>query len=689
MIFSLLSVFILFQDDVPTLRFSPVPAWVTQVPLDPSEKALSDRGYGGISPLLLDRQEHAPLRTAFFRYAYRIENAIGLQQGAQVTLTFHPTQVDLHVHGLTIHRDGQQREAVPREKWRLIQQETELDRFLYNGTYSAIAFLEDVRVGDTVEVVYSLVEHSSLFGEKFWAKFPLIFQNPYNQIRYRVLVPSHQKLSYQSEKVVFSPVVTKREGLTEYLWHAGANQATTVSALEEQNAEWLVTTLYQSWLEVQSDLAPWYQPLESAPWLDAWIAELKMQQTGLEAQVLEAIRFVQDDVRYLGIEIGSDSQIPSKPEETFQRRFGDCKDKTMLLAAMLKQLGLEPIAVLVDSMKRLEKETLPNPFAFDHVVLVFDWQGTPIGIDSTQTHERGGLLERDGLPFGYGLFLNGKDDALRELPYKPQESLVKKTYQLQAEEWLEDAFLTVETAYYRKLADSHREQLQNQTLAVLSEAFLGRYTAEFPGIEVARPLEMEDDEVNNILTVKEFYRIPKFGEKQRQEQLIHISAHELFEFIGWPDSSDTSWRPNHPIEAELHYQLKLPVRWSSLNGSRRIDNALFRFEFSAEQAGQENRLRWLFKSKKAEGKGPAPARFSEDVDYLNQSLSTYVGSPAFQNEFHIADSWNRFWSWRIFGWDSLASICLFGWAGWFYFRVRNQYRRQVWSHWLGQSGGSE
>jgi hypothetical protein len=55
---------------------------------------------------------------------------------------------------------------------------------------------------------------------------------------------------------------------------------------------------------------------------------------GQEQQVLTVLQFVQEQVRYFGIEIGSSATKPANPSVVFARRFGDCKDKSLLFVTI-------------------------------------------------------------------------------------------------------------------------------------------------------------------------------------------------------------------------------------------------------------------------------------------------------------------------------------------------------------------
>ena len=49
-----------------------------------------------------------------------------------------------------------------------------------------------------------------------------------------------------------------------------------------------------------------------------------------------AVNFVQNEIRYMGIETGKYSHKANSPEKVFKQRYGDCKDKSLLLASILK-----------------------------------------------------------------------------------------------------------------------------------------------------------------------------------------------------------------------------------------------------------------------------------------------------------------------------------------------------------------
>lgn len=89
-----------------------------------------------------------------------------------------------------------------------------------------------------------------------------------------------------------------------------------------------------------------------------------------DLQKLKAIHtFVAKEIRYVGIETGTNGIVPRDTGLTLERRFGDCKDKTALFLQMAELAGISAFPVLVSShRKNLAKVEVPSIAYFDHMV---------------------------------------------------------------------------------------------------------------------------------------------------------------------------------------------------------------------------------------------------------------------------------------------------------------------------------
>src|SRR6185436_19406443 len=99
------------------------------------------------------------------------------------------------------------------------------------------------------------------------------------------------------------------------------------------------------------DVATWAMPLYPTnsilpPPLSEKLAEWRAIPN-LEERLRAALQFVQDEIRYLGFENGTQSHRPAEPATVFERRFGDCKDKAYLFCAICRDLGFDASPALV------------------------------------------------------------------------------------------------------------------------------------------------------------------------------------------------------------------------------------------------------------------------------------------------------------------------------------------------------
>src|SRR5262249_46223415 len=130
-----------------------------------------------------------------------------------------------------------------------------------------------------------------------------------------------------------------------------------------------------------------------------------------------ALRFVQDEVRYLGFEEGVMGHMPHDPFLVFQRRFGDCKDKTFLLHFLLHLMGISSTPVLVDiSAGKALTEMLPTPFAFNHIILRITIDDVDYWVDPTISLQGGSLVKNYFPNYYWGLPLAKGTSSLVPLP---------------------------------------------------------------------------------------------------------------------------------------------------------------------------------------------------------------------------------------------------------------------------------
>ena len=191
-------------------------------------------------------------------------------------------------------------------------------------------------------------------------------------------------------------------------------------------------------------MGAWYLNLTSgrrdaSPEIKQQVAALTASaRTPLEKMQVIA-QFVQRDIRYVGIELGIGGWQPHPATDVFSHRYGDCKDKATLTAAMLNEVGVQSYYVVINSKRGSVGADAPARVdGFNHVILALKLPPgltDPSLIATVQDPKLGKLLFFDPTneltPFGqiggylqsnYGLLVSPDGSELVELPQQPAAS---------------------------------------------------------------------------------------------------------------------------------------------------------------------------------------------------------------------------------------------------------------------------
>ena len=146
--------------------------------------------------------------------------------------------------------------------------------------------------------------------------------------------------------------------------------------------------------------------------------------------VLEAlVEWIRSEVRYVAVAVGAGGYVPFRPLEVLDRRWGDCKDKSLLLIDLLASQGLaaDPALVRLDADR--PSRDFPVPDDFNHLIVAVSAEGlatTPedpfdgerLWIDPTQTW--GGVVALHRPLHGQPALLIGAGrGALSPVPVRP------------------------------------------------------------------------------------------------------------------------------------------------------------------------------------------------------------------------------------------------------------------------------
>lgn len=515
--------------------------------------------------LLVERQINVRDGITFHHVARQLLTVAGVQNGSTVSIDFDPSYQALTLHSVKVWRGTNATEHLDLARVSTIRREQDLDRYLFNGESSAVLVLKDVRVRDIVEFSYSVRGTNPVFEGKFFGKVPVQYPVPVHRLLTRVLWPTARKLQLRNHACVVVPQKRLAGEITEYVW-----DFRNVAALPDEDSlpawadavPWVQLSEFQSWSEVAKwavSLFAGDAPLPAE--LQAKVREWKRRENP-EQQVASALRFIQDEIRYFGVEMGSGSHRPSAPDEVFRRRFGDCKDKTLLFVRVVRALGFEAQPVLVNS--RLRKGIAPwhpTPAAFDHAIACVRLPSGTFWLDPTAGYQRGSLKSHYLPDLGQGLVVAANVSALSVIPAATVDSatVMSETYEV-GRPGMKSA-LKVVTVGTGRDAETLRELFASSPRDEIEKAYLEYQAKAHTGIVRNGPITVADDEAANRFTIMESYGIPEIWTRsERNRQLVaEFYPYALAARLAKPAA--TSRRLPLGVRFPEHLTVRTEVRW--------------------------------------------------------------------------------------------------------------------------------
>lgn len=574
--------------------------------------------------LLLERQINVRRNETFVHSVRQILTTGGVQNDSTLTIDFNPSCQSLTLHWVRIWRDGTHLDRLDTNNVKVVEQEQDLNQSILNGEKSAILVLNDVRVGDIIDYAYTIKGANPVFDRHFSCAIPVQLDQPADRLLTRVLWPQPRPLYAKDHGCGVEPVVTAGKGGIDYVWNfrqvPGFSVEDSLPVWCEPEP-WVQLTDFKTWAQVNQWARALFRTTSSlSPQLSRQIAAWR-QIPGQEQQILAVLRFVQDDVRYFGIEIGASAEKPAAPSVVFARRFGDCKDKSLLFVTILRALGMEAYPVLVNAdLGRGIEDWRPSASAFDHCIAVVRCNGRMYWLDPTLNYQHGPLAAHYLPDYGCGLVIVPGTTGLTVIPQTTGLPKTTATEYFRIRDITQPAKLKVVTVAEGRDADSLRELFATTKRSDIQKRYTHFYSALYPGIKMSAPIVFKDNQQQNRIQTMEFYTIDKIWIRSGKGRAYRCEFYPAT-IAGLLTTPDDTVRKlplgvNFPQHQILHTIVILPSAWPSAAGKKTISDPAFTFQKDYRCMGNRLVMNYEYQSLTD---SVSPARVGQYLQRLNQA----------------------------------------------------------------------
>ncbi|MFY0253109.1 DUF3857 domain-containing protein [Chitinophaga sp. 30R24] len=587
------------------VNIGPLPDWLVpytpNLTLKPNAKNVSD----GYYLLLLEEQRQVELKCNYQHFIRQIVSEAGIQNGSEISVDFDPQYEKLTFHKIVVHRDGKEINHLSGANFKLLQKEQDLSRFIYSGTYTAYLILEDVRKGDQIEYAYTISGDNPIFNGKLDSRIYFVSYDPIVNYYKNLIVSPQRNIRFKLFNNATTPLQKNWKGFTVYEWNK-------VDIREADNTNYVPSwynpftrvqvSEYSSWKEV----AKWGMKINAAPTtstaLQQKIATLKKAAKGDKASyLLQALHFVQDDIRYMGIEMGEYSHRPNTPDKVLAQRFGDCKDKALLLCTLLRANDIPANMAYVNTdMKGTVNDILPSPGAFNHVIVQVAFNNKIYWLDGTMSYQRGGLADFCEPEYQQALVITDTTTQLTPIiPAIRGKTMIREHFTL-PDDQNKDGRLQVNTTYFRDDADVQRADLAGTSMKEKEKSYLSYYKKLYGEVVQQDSITTQDSVVNNTLRINESYLIHHLWKKDSITDKLSFTANaqSFYDILNYitDDQRKIPVSLRYPYDLDYQIIMETPIEWSLDQTPVHISNDYYTFNYTAEKNGKQLILSYQFKT---------------------------------------------------------------------------------------------
>lgn len=256
-----------------------------------------------------------------------------------------------------------------------------------------------VKKGNIIEIQHSSTTLRPIVDGQWFSSFPLQYIHTVEERNWaridavmhsdlRVKIAKNLQTKWQIQQLNNQPQIKNQSDYLVYHWQFTDIPAVKIEANMGNYANEMAIVNFTS-------VANWAV-------LDTWANGFLSEKIDVNQQLIELANnivkgansqqqkvkavfdYVQKNIRYIGAHVGRGGYVPHKSTKVLEQSYGDCKDQSVLIVALLRQVGVEAFPALISPGPTDEVEASFAQLQFSHMITYIPGQdGEDIWLDTS------------------------------------------------------------------------------------------------------------------------------------------------------------------------------------------------------------------------------------------------------------------------------------------------------------------
>ena len=511
---------------------------------------------------------------------------------AEVSLTFDPNRERIRVlHARSYSPDGTIHNLAPEQ----IKIAKGSSGSVFFDQYQQLSFtVPEVAEGSLIDYSYETEEFNPFDRNLFQGRCYFQWGSPVGESVLRVSVPQDRELHYMAyncESGTGEPERLEGVDSTIYSWKL-TDLPPVISEPYMPSYRDVVPCVYYSlhkdFTYVNNKLRPMFEKrFQLTDLVKDKVNKLIEGAKDLNEKIARLYLFCQKEIRYISIKANlASNQVGHPAEETLKNKYGDCTDKGMLLATMLKQIGVEayPVGVRTNDAGRAISDIAV--FDDNHCITEVHLDGRIFYLDSTATDYRFPYFRSDDHETTANNTMLGTRNLVPLPPPEDNAMHVTRDITLADDGTTRIDFVSTlngpsEASFRESARNLKPEEYEKQIRSSISAL-----TADYQ-LEIATHSDPLD--FSTQFNARSTYTLNRFATKSGRYMIFSIPYFEL----SFPEVSLKKRRYNIQYSTSKlrtdHVDIKLPLGYNvkSLPSALRLQSPYVEFEIIYDQQGDK------------------------------------------------------------------------------------------------------